>query len=378
VTLPKYVQIKRHLLSQIASGDLRADERMPSETELSGQFGVSRQTVRQALAELEHEGWLYRIQGKGTFVRGGTGVAAAGARTVGIVTTYISDYIFPAIIRGAEAVLRERGYGMMLASTDNDRNKERECLKRLSAYPLRGMIVEPTRSAEGRREITWYLELERKGVPYVMIHESYPELGCPVVKVDDEFGAFLATEHLVRLGHRRVAGMFKTDDLQGVYRLKGYLRALRQNGIAPDPDFVVRFESGDRSETPRRQAYEWLRKDAGARPTAIVCYNDEAALEVLEAVRACGMRVPDDLSVVGFDDSALAVASDVKLTTVAHPKEELGKTAAELLIRLMERPASAEPAADIGRPLREDEPLSVTFRPELVVRASTAPPPSGG
>lgn len=354
--LPKYLQLKQEILSWLHSGEWKPHDLLPSENALASQFGMSRQTVRQTLSELEQEGYLYRQRGKGTYVAPPDYVksGAAGA-AVGMVTTYISDYIFPHIVRGAEAVLRSRGMGLYLTSTDNDKQREKDSLQLMAERSVGGLIVEPTKSAEGNPNLEQYLAFRYRGVPVVMINARYPELDCPCLIVDDEAGGFAAAEHLIQLGHRRIAGLFKTDDLQGTRRMKGFLRALRQHGVPVMPDGIVTYASENKWSRPAELLADMLRRED--RPTALVCYNDELAVALLETIRQAGLSVPDDLSLVGFDDSTLAQAAEVKLTTLTHPKTAMGERAAEMLLRLM-----ADPSAE-----GED----VTYAPKLIVREST-------
>ena len=353
---PKYLRLKQEILSWIHSGRLKPNDQIPSEHEIAEMFQVSRQTVRQTLGELEQEGWLHRIQGKGTFVSSPDLHRGPNLQTIGILTTYISDYIFPSIVRGAESALRKRGYRLLLASTDNDKAKERECLQMMMSHPLSGLIIEPTKSAEGNPNVNYYLALEYRNIPYVMINERYPGMDCACIKVDDEAGCFAATEHLIRLGHRRLAGFFKMDDLQGVYRFKGFLRAHREYQIPLMPDLMVHYRTEEKNVKPYECALSMLQRDD--RPTAFVCYNDELAVQLLEAIRHVGLNVPQDVSIVGFDDSPLATATEVKLTTVTHPKAEMGSQAAEMLLDFIEK-------------RRADQPEMVVHKPELVVRGST-------
>ncbi|WP_438448001.1 GntR family transcriptional regulator [Gorillibacterium sp. sgz5001074] len=355
---PKYMQVKQEILSWIQAGSLKTGDLMLSENEVAERFGVSRQTVRQAFGELEGEGWLKRMQGKGTFVSapepGGSG---APAKTVGIITTYISDYIFPHIVRGAEAALRSKGYRLLLSSTDNDKERERESLEMMLNQPLDGLIIEPTRSAEGNPNLSYYLSLEYRGIPYVMINERYPELDAPCLKSDDLKGGYLAAKHLLELGHERIAGFFKMDDLQGVNRLKGFMQAHRESGVPIQPELVVHYVTEEKRAKPLEAALRMLGQDEADRPTAFVCYNDELAVQMLEAVRQAGLSVPDGISIVGFDDSSLATATETKLTTLTHPKTDMGRDAVELLLAMIEG--------------KRRKPVGKLYEPELVVRTST-------
>jgi len=355
---PKHEQLKAEIVSWIDSGQYRPNDRLPTEHEIAEQSGMSRQTVRQAIGALVQEGRLNRRQGSGTYVAEAAVRQESEWPAIGIMTTYISDYIFPEIVRGIESVLRSRGYAMVLSSTDNDKAKERESLTAMMSGQVKGLIVEPTRSAQGNANLDRYLALGQWKLPYVMINERYVELDCPCVKMDDEQGGFLAAKHLMELGHRRVAGFFKTDDMQGVQRLRGFMRAHQTQRVPLLPDSVVQYATEQKREYAFQRALDYLRMPPEERPTAFVCYNDELAVWLMEAVRHAGLRVPDDLSVIGFDDSFLATATETKLTSVVHRKYELGARAAGLLLDMLEGKDGAR-AQDIVYP------------PELIVRDST-------
>lgn len=356
--MPKYLQLKQEILSWLHTGKLKPNDQMPSENEIAEQFQMSRQTVRQTFGELEQEGWLYRMQGKGTFVSTPQTQKSRDVQTIGILTTYISDYIFPHIVRGAESALRARGYRLLLSSTDNDKEKEKESLDMMMSQPLSGLIIEPTKSAEGNPNLSYYLSLDYQHIPYLMINERYPEMNCPSLVVDDEEGGFKAAQHLIELGHRRIAGFFKTDDLQGVNRLKGFIRAHHHYQIPLLPEFVIHYSTEEKRHKPYVSATAMLAQ-ADERPTAFVCYNDEIAIHLLEAVRTTGLQVPQDISLVGFDDSSLATATEVKLTTLAHPKTEMGVDAAEILIDMIQNKRA------------NGNKTGKVYKPELIVREST-------
>ncbi|MEX1031533.1 MAG: GntR family transcriptional regulator [Paenibacillaceae bacterium] len=356
-SVPKYMQLKREIQSWIYSGRIKSNEQLPSEHELSRLFSMSRQTVRQAIGEMVQEGQLYRIQGKGTYCAGTAFRRTNDTPTIGVLTTYISDYIFPLIVRGAEATLRNDGYQLLLASTDNDKAKERESLEMMLAQSVSGLIIEPTKSAEGNPNESYYRALEAQGIPYIMINETYADLDCPCLKVDDELGVFRAVEYLILGGHRQIAGFFKTDDLQGVNRMNGFIAAHVQYQLPLSEDNIVCYSTEEKSVKPLSMAASILRRVD--RPTAFVCYNDELAIRMLDIIREANLQVPDDLSIIGFDDSFLATATEVKLTTIAHPKIELGIKAAQLLIDIKEQRIELN---SVG---------IVKYDPELMIREST-------
>ncbi|MFC4098592.1 GntR family transcriptional regulator [Paenibacillus xanthanilyticus] len=362
---PKYRQLKEQIISWIAAGQFRPHDKLPSEHEIAAQSGMSRQTVRQSLGDLEAEGWLYRVQGKGTFVADSMPESSRKAAeplglTIGLMTTHISDYIFPTIVRGVESALRAQGARLLLASTDNEKDKERESLESMLREPLGGLIIEPTKSAEGNPNFDYFLSLEARGIPYVMLNERYSDVDAPCLKVDDELGGYRAAEHLAELGHKRIAGFFKTDDFQGVHRMRGFMRCLRERGLPLTSGSLLRYTTEEKSTKPAESLESLLALGPGERPTAIVCYNDELAVRLLDIVRRSGLSVPGDLSIVGFDDATLATATEVKLTTIEHPKTRMGEDAVAVLMRLI--------GGKHGRGASGD----VVYEPKLIMRESTA------
>ncbi len=347
---PKHQQLKEYLKNLIFQGKLTPGEQLPSENSLARQFKISRHTVRQSFGELEQEGLIYREQGRGTFCNP---LKRPGGQNIAVLTTYISDYIFPSIIQGIEAVLSDAGYNLLLANSNNNKTKEAQCLENLVNQDIVAMIIEPAKSAKANSNLTYFQTLTAKGVPYLMLHAHYPELDQSFIVIDDEQGGYLETKYLLQLGHRRIAGVFKTDDQQGVKRLQGFRRALNEYGLIPPPELVGTYETEQLHSFPYHFSQRLLLQPE--RPTAIVCYNDQIALEVLEVVRNEGLRVPDDLSLVAFDDSSLATATEIKLTTVKHPKLAMGHQAAQSIVDML--------TGSIDQPRR-------VYAPELIIRNS--------
>lgn len=358
----KYIQVKEEIKSWILEGQILPDQKIQSENELVETFKVSRHTIRQAVGELVNEGWLYKIQGSGTFCADRNSRSQKiNGKTIGVITTYISDYIFPSIIRGIESYLSSKGYSVLLASTNNNIESEKKSLQNILTKNIDGLIVEPTKSAFHNPNLNYYLNLERNKIPYVMINASYTELASPSITMDDEEGGYIATKHLIDLEHERILGLFKTDDLQGINRMKGYIRAHRENGTIPSPEMIINFNTEEKWEELKAKVKDILLKENGEKPNAIFCYNDETALSILNVIRELGLKVPEYISIVGYDDSQLAEASEVKLTSVKHPKMCMGETAAKSVVSLLENNnRSYDGGVD-----------SIAFEPELVIRNST-------
>lgn len=354
--------VKETITEWITSGKVQPGEKIYSENELVKMFGVSRHTVRQAVGDLVHEGLLYREQGAGTFCSNKKEqtpstihTSNTNGKNIGVITTYISDYIFPSIIKGIESYLTAQGYSLTFACTDNDVEKEKQCLQTMLSRNIDGLIVEPTKSSNYNPNINYYLELEQNNIPYLMINQYYTQLMPPHMIMNDEHGGYIATEHLIKLGHEKIIGLFKTDDLQGVNRMQGFIRAFREHGLPFFPEMVITFTTEDQDSKLLERLKNFFNTDS--MPTAIVCYNDQLALNVINMLKQLGLNVPEDVSIVGYDDSSLAVATEVKLTSITHPKMQMGIEAAKWIVSEVEK--------------KGDTPQSIIYEPELIIRNST-------
>lgn len=362
----KYLIVKETIKEWITSSKVKPGEKIYSENELLKMFGVSRHTVRLALGDLVHEGWLYKEQGSGTFVSDRVNHYGPknqhkelGGKNIGLITTYISDYIFPSIIKGVESYLSSKGYSLIFACTNNDIEKENLCLNAMLQRNIDGLIVEPTKSSGYNPNLHHYLEFEQKNIPYLMINQYYSELNPPHMILDDEKGGFIATEHLIKQNHDKIIGIFKTDDLQGVYRMKGFIRAFRENNIPFFPEMIISYTT----ENKQSILFDKLKSLLSASetlPTGIVCYNDEIALDVINVLREHGLSIPEDISVIGYDDSNLAEATEVKLTSIKHPKMQMGIDAAKWIVSAVE-----------NKSLNDNGQRSIIYEPELVIRNSS-------
>ncbi|GAE27754.1 transcriptional repressor [Halalkalibacter wakoensis JCM 9140] len=354
-------------MSKILDGTFQPHQKIYTEAELMKQFDVSRHTVRVAIGELVTQGWLYREQGAGTFcvdrseIEVSTNVS--NQKNIAIITTYISDYIFPSIIRGAESYLSQHGYHVSLFNTNNNHESERRALKKILTQRFDGVIIEPTKSALFNPNINDYLNLERQTIPYIMINAYYDELDPLSITMNDEKGGYIQTDHLIELGHTDIIGFFKTDDIQGNKRMKGYLKAHREHEIFIEPSNIVTYSSEEKETKPVEILREKL-SEAEDVPTAIVCYNDELAIRLLDVIREKNLQVPEDISIVGFDDSFLANVTEVKLTTIQHPKSKLGESAARMMLDIIKEGKSSQKLA-------RDTVESIVIDPELMIRDST-------
>lgn len=352
----KYYTLAQDLKRMILDGGIQAGERLPSENELSERYQISRHTVRKALSILANEGYIYAEHGKGTFcselVR-----HTKTSRNIAVVTTYLSDYIFPKVVQGIDGIMAQKGYSIILKNTRNSRKAEAKCLEELLQKDIEGLIIEPSKSEIFCKHISLYERLEQFGIPYVFIQGCYEQMKeKPQVRMDDCKGGYLVTNHLITLGHKKILGVFKADDAQGRERHRGYVQALQEAGILYDPDNIIWFHTEDRAIKPFAALQELVRQEREF--DAVVCYNDQIAVEIVKALEECHIKVPEQVSVTGYDNSFIAENSRIKLTTIAHPQDKLGEMAAKLLLELIQNPNAS---------LQESR---IFIDPELIVRDS--------
>ncbi|MFV0401086.1 MAG: GntR family transcriptional regulator [Oscillospiraceae bacterium] len=352
---PKYVEIIRWCREQIDGGAYRPGDRFLSEKELGDRFDISRQTVRHALDLLENDGVIRRVRGSGTFIADGNTAPGRKTMTVGVVSTYLDDYIFPSILQGIESVLTQEGYAIHLASTYNKAVNEARALQAMMDNGVDGLIVEPTKSGLPSINMELYRQIQLRRIPLVFFNAYYPALTLPYVALDDEQAGLLAARHLIRSGHKKVAGIFLLDDIQGHLRYSGYTKAIAEAGMDLMEDRNIWYTTEDKPYLFTRPEYLLSRLGDS---TGVFCYNDQLAFQLIAFLRSQGLRVPQDISVIGIDNSDMASLSEPPLTTIAHPMRELGVATAELLTKML--------GGGLGK--------TRLFPPELIVRGSVAVP----
>ena len=191
-------------------------------------------------------------------------------------------------------------------------------------------------------------------MPTVFINAKYDSVPGISVTTDDEGALVTLTDYLINQGHERILGVFQVDDAQGVNRMNGFVKAYQQHPTIALKSNVVMYQSKDAIKDVLAQIEDYLK--AESRPTAIVCYNDQLAIQVMDLIKSLNLTIPGDVSITGFDDYSLSRYMDPPLTTLAHEKERMGHDAARLLMTMINK----EPAE------------SIQYDPELIIRKSVA------
>lgn len=282
------------------------------------------------------------------------GLKTSRSHTIGVLIPDITNPLFPPILRGIEDRLDAAGYTSLIVNTDNDPARERVYLEAMRGRQVDGFI-----SATARLDRELLAEMAGAGTPLVLVNRSLEDGSVAAVAVDDRRGIGLAVEHVVALGHERIGHVAGPQNLStGHRRHLGFVQAMRAAGLRA-PAKRVRFAAYFTEDEGARSAGELL--DGATDLTAIVAANDLLAIGCYDALESRGLRCPDDISIVGFNDMPFVDRLRPPLTSVRVPQREIGQAAADLLL---ERLSGA------------DEPARETLlEPTLSVRDSTAPPP---
>jgi len=310
--------------------------------------GVHEETRRRVLSALSE----LRYTPRGLGVLDSTGV-------LGLLVPELTNPVFPAFAEALEAHAADRGYSTVLCNTQAASVREEEYVRMLLARGVAGMIFVSPESTDSLAPHGHYKRLREDGVRMVFVNGGMPTLDVPDVCVDEQVAGYLATRHLVELGHTRIG--FVSGPAHSVpTRLKraGWQAALEEAGLDADPALVAHAQYGAVGGVTAT-----ARLLDGPGPTALACASDLMAFGALREAARRGLSVPNELSIVGFDDIPMAPYASPPLTTLAQPIPEMARTAVEGLLAELEGEDAVGGLAH-----------SRVFRPRLVLRESTAAP----
>lgn len=331
-------------LSEIAR--IAGVSKMTVSNVINGKKGVAEETRQRIMEVIQETGYIAN--------RSARNLASGRTRTIGLVvpklnsnyTLYIGE-----ILRGAGDAADQSHWDLLVCTTSDDEEREFRRIQSLASGLADGILV-----LLPRAEQSYLALLQETHIPVITLDHGLIETPLPSIDVDNHTGGRLATQHLLDLGHRRIGFVGGTYSRAHLERLAGYREVLEENGIPVDETLIAQ---GDYSQPSGFQAAEQL-LDLTAPPTAIFALSDAMAFGIMESAGRRGLRIPDDLSVVGFDDIPMAGWVHPQLTTIRQPLYKLGETAINLIIAMTD--GETLPGQRMLLPV------------ELMVRASTAKP----
>jgi DNA-binding LacI/PurR family transcriptional regulator len=381
-----YEHIVEDIKEEISSGLVKKDDRLASELELSTKYGVSRITARRALEELEKEDLIYRRQGSGSYATGvyprGTGIFEGGVTFVTLIIPFGSNLGRSYdLLRGAGDYFSSQGILLTVQNTAGDASKEREILVSLGKSQAKGFLFYP---CANRDNLDIQYQIANYPIPLIMLDQYLDASGIPAVVSDNAGGARDAIAHLTKLGHRKIGFIsdLGLNDASSVRdRYQGYCAGLRDAGIEYDLRNIVLGKNQGSSIGQNKLPYEALTEknsleessrqffldmilplvDRSDPVSAVLVLNDYLAINIMRSLSTRGIKVPADLSIVGFDNIELAEHIDPPITTIEQDFYGMGAEAARLLVARMNG--------------KREVPVATTFLPtKLIIRASTTSP----
>ena len=332
--------------------------------DIAKQAGVSHSTVSRALhgSPLIADETVKRIRQIAVEVGYFPSAAARSLRTsrshaLGVIVSTIDDPFFSEILQGIEEIAQGRGYSLLMAASQRNPEREQAIVQDMRQRQVDGLII-----CSASFNTSQQLKLLEFGIPIVVINNQAAEDYRYSIYHDDVDGSRQVTRHLIELGHKRIA--YLGNSLSGrttLDRLTGFRQEVNAAGLAVHGEYIHEFPGG-RPEDGLAALDHFI--NLSQRPTALFCFNDMLAIGVLNGLQMAGIRVPEDISVAGFDNIVFSAYTNPPLTTLDQPKRYIGAEAARMILGLLDPVASEEaPEQEIKK-----------LKGRLLIRQSTAPP----
>ena len=340
---PLYLQIKNDILQKIEAGEIAIGDKLMSESEMMQYYSVGRVTVRAALAELVSEGCVRKENGFGSVC---VGLPHKNALNIDVLVENSNIYFTPYLLKGIGKVLEQNSCNLLLHDTYNSNQRIKDLLRNILLTGSDGVLCQPSnQDPYGDEELLQLLNKVRaSGIPLVLFCGVLKNSDCTKLYIDDSYGSNVAAKYLLACGHRRILGLFAHDTAG--FRTEGFLSAIETEPTAKA--YLMDWEEGCSKEL--------LRLIRENNITAIQCVNDLVATECMHLLDKNNISVPDDVSVIGFDNVDIPLEVTPSLTTVSHPKSSMGSDAARMLLQQIQS--------------GEQTSCDVIYRPELVIRQS--------
>lgn len=269
------------------------------------------------------------------------------SKIIALVVADIENPFFQRVSRAVDDAAQEMGYNVILCNTDEDPVKEKKCLELLKVENVAGIVIAPTKKGVANFDATYSI-----GVPLVMIDRHVSGFSVDNVLIDNVSSARKAVDHLISHGHRKIGGIFGSASTTGQERHEGFVNAILDAGLEVDQN-LVRF-TGPKEDDAYNATLALL--DQSVRPEAIFTSNSLLASGCLQAIRQRKLTIPEDIALVSFDDTSWAKLIDPAITVIEQPIYEIGRTAAEILIKRIDDPT---------RSIRE-----IVLQTRLIIRQS--------
>ncbi|OME94604.1 MULTISPECIES: GntR family transcriptional regulator [Paenibacillus] len=347
--IPLYQRVQEYIRNLITSKVLKIGDRIPTEKELMERFGVSKITVVNALAGLVNERIITRVPGKGTFVsepeyempETSPKIAVKpihktsgemGTRLIGLILPSIYDYFTIRLIQGIQQALNENGYRCVIYLSEGNLDKEKEAIKTCSKIGVEGLLIFPVDEELFNEEI---LSMKFAGFPFVLIDRYLLGVETHYIASDGRLGVNMAVNYLWELGHREIA-ICSDSPIQTVTvqeRIDGYMNAFKEKGSLINPAHIVTgFEIGSLEQAETHPLYRYIQNRMA---TAYITLNGSLGVKIYQIARQVGLKVPEDISIISFDDPTSIIEGYSTFTHVKQFERDMGYRAAYTLVEVI-------------------------------------------
>ena len=346
---PKYQQVKEIVREEISKRKLKPGDRIPSEERIAKKHGVSLGTVRQAMAELVNEGLIYKEQGKGTFI---AERKKEKTFTIGLLFTDIGNPFFSQLARSIQEKAHFLKYSVVYYNTDDQFSRAVESINMLIKRRVDGVILLSILKKKQEEELI--RKLKENGIPFVYLDRYLNKPTSDYIIIDNFSGVRQGMEYLISLGHKRIGCISAQPYARMKQRVKAYEKIVKEHNLVTEDSLIQISDLLD-----DKGGYDAANKlfSIKNRPTAIFATNDIIAIGACRAAKDRGIKIPQDLSLVGFDDIETSSHIEVPLTTISQPINEMGEMAVKILVEKSEK----EDSEKLQR---------VVLEPKLVIRES--------
>ena len=272
---------------------------------------------------------------------------------IGLIAPSLLHPFFAEVAKALSAAIRDKGYSLIVSSSEEDPELEKEEISRLLARRLDALVI-----ASSGTNVEQFERMESKGQPFVLIDRDLNGLAANFVGINDEKAGFLATEHLIEMGCRRIGHIRGQDNSTGLGRFEGYRRALRQRGIPYSEDLVVRRSLVDTETTRQGEEAMRLLLERDPKLDGVFCFNDPLAIGAMSTIFDAGLRIPEDIALIGCGNLPNNNCLRVPLSSIDQHSQMIGQRAAELVLSLIE--SKQPPRA-----------RTIILEPTLAIRTST-------
>jgi GntR family transcriptional regulator, arabinose operon transcriptional repressor len=342
-SIPLYFQIKDQLFQEIEDGIYKTGERLPPERELIERFNVARMTLRQAIKILIDQGFLESRRGSGVYVadRHHFSIEQNSQRNtnIGILLPYIKQGILVDLLRGIEDQAIAHGYNTNICNLNSSWDKAQRYVDQLIANQVQGAIYLPIQEWDNRKEkddlnrqiIT---ELNKHKIPIVLVDRDCKSCVADLVASDNFGGGYKATKHLIEMGHTKIAVIHEYDDTSVMDRISGYKAALKEYNLPVQTHYIHKIQK-DNPDSNFTETLQYIVNDLNV--TAIFAIHDLLAVYIGSEANSLGIKIPEHLSLVGYDNLPFTEHLPTPLTTVDQPVYKIGIESFNLLLNRMKK-----------------------------------------